>query len=191
MTREPTPDGKTKITVAGNVEEAKRIVEEMKAAYAAKGKAMETVEEVVQKVEKPQIDAEFVVDMLALSRFYAKLAIGIGHWLWGETWSRDPVASLLREILWAQSLEQVQKNGVEGGSIKPAGLGLQLKQSEHCFMTTAHPTNGYTLTIFLFGGDGVTFRLERQVGSSTGATRPNRSSSTSWPAPCDELHFRT
>jgi hypothetical protein len=131
----------------------------MRKSSAAKGKAFDVLSEALQTIDQPLVEIQFPWNLLAFLRLYVKLALGIGHWLWGQTWSSSPDAGQLRSALWSTSLEQLNQVGLEVRPIKPDSLSLRLEPFEHCFLTCSHPTVGTSLSIFLFGGDGFVFRM--------------------------------
>jgi hypothetical protein len=154
-------DGTRRVSISGDPAEARRIAEDMRKAHEAKGRVVVPFTESPQTLEKPEVTGTFEFDLVALGRFNVKVALGIGHWLWGERWSRGKDATILRQALWSTTIDELNANAPENLSIAPGDLGLRARPDEHAFLVCPGPGKGQgcALGLLLFGQPGRVIRL--------------------------------
>lgn len=156
VTKTPMPDGTIQVNISGDPEEARRIAAAIQKSHEAKGKLVAPFVETATVMEQPQVTGTFTYDALALGRFQAKLALGLGHWLWGEAWSSGAGASTLRRLLWSKTIEELNANAPNHATMSPADLRLRAHENEHLFVAVPAPgrNGGMAFSLFLFGQVG-------------------------------------
>ena len=156
VTKTPMPNGTIQVSISGDPEKVRRIAAAIQRSHEAKGKLVAPFVETATVLEQPQVTGTFRCDTLALGRFQSKLALGLGHWLWGEEWSSGAGASALRRSLWSRTIEELDANAQNDAAISPADLGLRAQENEHLFVAVPAPdrNGGMAFALFLFGQVG-------------------------------------
>ncbi|HEX4385500.1 MAG TPA: hypothetical protein VH083_21215 [Myxococcales bacterium] len=159
--KEQLPNGELRITVSGDRAEATRIFEEIRLAHEAKGKKVSPPVLTEQQIEQPKITVQSFYDMLAFGKFPVKVALGCGHWLWGENWSRGTAAEGLRRALWSKTKPEFDAAvGDKATALPaPAKLGIRVEDTEHGFFASRLPDRTSVLLIFPFGQQGWAVKL--------------------------------
>ncbi len=168
VTRDRQADGSVRVSVRGEPEEAQRIYANIKRTHEAKGKTVQTEDQFPQTLQNLRVTGNIKVDLLALARFQAKVALGIGHMLWGPEWSRSPGAQLIRRVLWSTTVGEANAVGLQGGNITPETLGFVLDECEHAFVVSGLPDGTCALASFFFGQVGTATKLGTVNGVSLG-----------------------
>jgi hypothetical protein len=154
------PEGRVHVEITGEATQARAIAHGMREKLEKNGQKFEFVDRTEQQLEKPVIEGTFEYDPVAFGRFYAKVALGLGHWIWGDSWSRGPHAAKFRVALWGSTEEELNSAGLDCATMEsPAALDLRIAKYEHAFVWAAAPGGGYALAVFLFGGSGWLFKV--------------------------------
>lgn len=161
VTKERLPDGRTSVTVSGDPAQATAIFEDLKRAHEARGKTVQLLPSAAaQRIEQPTLTAQLRFDLVALGRFPLKIALGVGHWLWGEDWSRGSDAHALRRALWSTTMPALTSAaGERVATLAPTDLGLRVEEAEHGFFVSRLPDGTGALGIFPFGQQGWIVKL--------------------------------
>lgn len=153
VTRTTLPNGDLSVSISGEPAEARRIAANFREAHESKGRHVAFVE-TVTVMEQPEISGTFNYDPVALGRFQAKLALGLGHWLWGDPWSRGAGASRLRRSLWSTTIDELNANAPASGVMSPEDIRIKTQDHEHLFVAAPQPDDSMALALFLFGQPG-------------------------------------
>jgi hypothetical protein len=159
VTRERRPDGSTVVSVTGDSDDAQRIFAEIRAAAVLKGLKVEAETAQQVTVEKPRITGRKDFDLVAIGRFFVKVAIGTCHWLWGEQWSRSEGAAGLRTALWSRSAADLNSAVQDFAQMTPADCWLRIGEHEHSFLVVPMPDGKLALAMSFFGQIGHVLRF--------------------------------
>lgn len=156
VTKTTLPNGKLSVSISGEPTEARRIAATLREAHESKGHHVAPFVETVTVMEQPEVTGAFKYDLVAFGRFQTKLALGLGHWLWGDAWSRGAGASRLRRALWSTTIDELDANAPAYAVVPPEKLRIKTQDHEHLFVAVPQQrhTGGMALALFLFGQPG-------------------------------------
>ncbi len=98
-------------------------------------------------------------DDLSVLRFYSKLALGFGDWMWKRIWSSSAQAAALREILWSTTIEGAILRHSLWASADPEELGVGVEHDVHTFIIAPRLDGTWVMALFPFGGFGCCLKL--------------------------------
>ena len=113
-------DGKQALTIsAGSEEEFRTILNNVNRKLRRDGKQPLDVDAAVARAttettEQPRIQATGAFDVTSFHRAFVKMGLGIGHFVLGETYSRDPDADMLRTFIWEKNSKKRESIPVPG-----------------------------------------------------------------------------
>jgi len=155
VTRTVLPNGNLNVSISGDGTDARKIAANLRAAHESKGRHVASFVETVTVTERPEVTGVFDYDLGVLAKFQAKLALGMGHWLWGDGWSRAPAAVLLRRVLWSTTIDEIDAHAPTYAFMSPSDLRFKARDHEHLFVAVPQPQpSGTMLALFLFGQPG-------------------------------------
>ncbi len=85
VTRRLLPNGKTQVRVEGSPAEAKAIFDRIRQKHEHAGQVVDEPKIEERRIDQPTIEGHLTFDLVALGRFPFKVALGVGHLLWGES----------------------------------------------------------------------------------------------------------
>jgi hypothetical protein len=150
---EQLENGNQRVRISGDPAQAQQIADDYRRAREAEGKTVSPYIVTPQRIDQPEVTAEIQIDLVAQARFYAKVALGIGHWLWGETWSRGAAATALRRQLWSTTIDELNQQPAVA-CIDPGDLKLTISRDEHGFFVCNRAKGKIVLASFFFGNKG-------------------------------------
>jgi len=162
------PNGKINVNISGDPTKARKIAAEFRAAHEAKGRQVEFVE-TETAIESPEIRGTFNFDLVALGRFQSKLALGLGHWIFGDAWSCGAGATRLRRALWSTTADELNANAPAYDFKSPEDLRINTREREHLFDVVPRRDvgGGMALALPLFGEPGYVLTIAEPGEPST------------------------
>lgn len=121
----------------------RKAVADLNRKHAVRGKKLIDINEFLVTAEhydipKPTLRAHFEFDVTSFHREFAKMALGLGHFVYGEVYSRSQGADLVRRFLWepdASERQNIPVRGV-GWPVAPSGAATVLAYKDWHVVST-------------------------------------------------------